>query len=211
MVEMTAKRDMEKAIMEENEKKFLQAIHTPFMQQPLLRDFGYLGIGPHADEVMQGEYPTPPGVDQYTRAFIEHLAMEPPIQQAAPIRTYFTTEDGNKAGGSQRNEPLPAPTFSTSATSKRDAQMTLLQILRQPWQTYLSLVATPRNAGEEQWTACFLSRLATSKLTNSEPSFYSIRRRIKTLNSWVAPSWHMRKHITSLRRSSTGVGNRRRQ
>ena len=93
MVEMTAKEDMEQAIMAENESKFLQAIHTPFMQQPLLRDFGYLGTGPHADAVMLGEYTIPPGVDPHTKEFIEHLAMEPAIKQAASIRTYFTTEE----------------------------------------------------------------------------------------------------------------------
>jgi hypothetical protein len=31
----TEKRDMERAIMQNNESKFKQSLHTPFFQQPL--------------------------------------------------------------------------------------------------------------------------------------------------------------------------------
>ena len=66
---------------------------TPFMTQPLFRDFGYMGIGPNANAVMRGEYDIPEDVDSYTSKFIQHLAMESAIQHAPPIRTYFTTEE----------------------------------------------------------------------------------------------------------------------
>jgi hypothetical protein len=79
LVEMTAKSDMETAIMIENESKYRQASQTPFMQNPLLQDFGYLGIGHHADSVMQGTYQTPLGVDPYSAMFIKQLQMEPAI------------------------------------------------------------------------------------------------------------------------------------
>ena len=65
MVEMTAKEDMEKAIMEENVQKFLQAMDTPFMTQPLLRDFGYMGLGSHATEVMMGQYDIPESIHTF--------------------------------------------------------------------------------------------------------------------------------------------------
>jgi hypothetical protein len=74
--ELTSKSNMERAIMEENESKYRQASHTPFMLPPLLGDFGCLGIGPHAHSVMHGKYETPPDVDQYTAKFIAHLHME---------------------------------------------------------------------------------------------------------------------------------------
>ena len=79
--------------MTENESKYRQASQTPFMQPPLLTDFGYLGIGPNADAVMQGNYQIPPGVDVYTRKFIDHLRMEPEILQTSPIETFYTTEE----------------------------------------------------------------------------------------------------------------------
>lgn len=94
---MTSKQDIEHAIMVENERKYHQASGTPFMQPPLLNDFGYLGLGPQAEAVMKGEYQIPTGVDQYTAQFIQHLRMEPVIAQAPLIPVYFTTEEW-KAG-----------------------------------------------------------------------------------------------------------------
>lgn len=72
-VELTSKSDMERAIMDENERKYRQASQTPFMVPPLLDDFGYLGIGPNAQSVMTGEYVTPPNVDPFTSKFIDQL------------------------------------------------------------------------------------------------------------------------------------------
>ena len=42
-----ARTDMEEAIMDENESKYHQTQDMPFMQAPLLQDFGYLGLSPH--------------------------------------------------------------------------------------------------------------------------------------------------------------------
>jgi len=39
-VELTNQKDMEKAILESNHKKFLQSAHTPFHQSPLKEEFG---------------------------------------------------------------------------------------------------------------------------------------------------------------------------
>jgi hypothetical protein len=91
-MEMTSKSNMERAIMVENESKYQQASQTPFMLPPLVQDFGYLGIGPHADAVLQGDYNVPPGVDIYTTKFIQQLQMAPEISASPPIRTLFTTD-----------------------------------------------------------------------------------------------------------------------
>ena len=90
-MEMTSKTDMERAIMAENESKYHQASQTPFMQPPLVHDFGYLGIGPNAEAVMRGEYQIPPQVDLFTAKFIEQLQMEPEIANSPPIQLYCTT------------------------------------------------------------------------------------------------------------------------
>jgi hypothetical protein len=111
LVEMTAKEDMEKAIMEENIQKFLQAMDTPFMTPPLLRNFRYMGLGPHATDVMLGQYNLPEGVDPYTRKFIHQLAMEPSIQQAPPIRTYFTTEEWKQGWRKSKERTSSASDF----------------------------------------------------------------------------------------------------
>jgi hypothetical protein len=94
---------MEKAIMHENETKYRQASLTPFMVEPLLHDFGYLGIGVHAQEVMQGFYAVPNGVDPFTRKLISHLRMAPNIAASDPINIYITTDDW-KAGWTRMKE-----------------------------------------------------------------------------------------------------------
>ena len=93
MVEMMDKSDMEMAIMTENESKYWQTSSMPFVQNPLLQDFGYLGIGHHAEAVIQGNYQVPPGVDPYTTRFIEQLWMEPAIANSRLINIYFTTKE----------------------------------------------------------------------------------------------------------------------
>jgi hypothetical protein len=103
LMEMTSKQDMEHAIMTENESKYWQTSTTPFMQPPLLTDFGYLGIGQHAQDVLRGAYTVPPSVDMYTAKFIQHLHMEPAIESAQPISIFFTTEEW-KAGWKKAKE-----------------------------------------------------------------------------------------------------------
>ena len=92
-IELTARTDMEAAIMEENESKYHQTQDTPFMQAPLLQDFGYLGLGPHADAVIQGTYHPHPDVDPYTKKFIAHLTAEPVIRSSSPVPVFYTTNE----------------------------------------------------------------------------------------------------------------------
>jgi hypothetical protein len=45
---------VEKAIMIENQSKYRQAFHTPFLKPPLIVDFGLLGIGKCAHSLLRG-------------------------------------------------------------------------------------------------------------------------------------------------------------
>lgn len=49
------KSDIEQAIMQENKTKYQQAFYSPFMQPPLISDFGLLGTGPSSSLVLQGK------------------------------------------------------------------------------------------------------------------------------------------------------------
>ena len=71
LVEKSSKEDVEKACMEENEQRFRQANDTPFMRSPLVEEFGYLGIGPNAEAVLNGTYVPPPGTDKYAAMLLE--------------------------------------------------------------------------------------------------------------------------------------------
>ena len=69
---ISEKLQMEKAIIAENKHKYHQTEATcPFMQEPLLHDFGELGIGPCTQEVLDGTYDPPSSVSEQTKAYIE--------------------------------------------------------------------------------------------------------------------------------------------
>jgi hypothetical protein len=54
--DITDKREMERAIMENNEKKIRQSYNTPFFCQPLLSEFGVKGITQASAAVLAGVY-----------------------------------------------------------------------------------------------------------------------------------------------------------
>jgi hypothetical protein len=72
-VERSLKEDVEKACMEENEQQFQQANDTPFMQSPLVEEFGYLGVGLNAKAVLECMYVPPPGTDKYAALLLKQL------------------------------------------------------------------------------------------------------------------------------------------
>ena len=52
--------------MLEYEKKYRLANASPFFDEPLLTDFGQMALTSKAQEVLDGTYICPPGVDHYT-------------------------------------------------------------------------------------------------------------------------------------------------
>ncbi len=71
--DLTEKEEIEKAIMKNNEEKYQQSFHTPFLQHPLRDEFEFKGLTPAAKAVLGGVYKPSDSVDQYTRAIIEEL------------------------------------------------------------------------------------------------------------------------------------------
>jgi len=57
-VELTNQKEMEKAILESNHKKFLQSTHTPSYQSPLKEEFGFKGLTTASQAVLAGIYGT---------------------------------------------------------------------------------------------------------------------------------------------------------
>ena len=62
---------MEDAIIPINREKFHQSEATcPFLQEPLVTDFGFYGEGPRMEDFWQGNYVVPTSVDEVTREYI---------------------------------------------------------------------------------------------------------------------------------------------
>ena len=91
--ELTVPADIEKACLEENERRFHQASDTPFMVPPLSTIVGHLGIGPTADCILRGEFEPPPGTDPYAAKLLLHLRMDETVSSARPMSTIITTEE----------------------------------------------------------------------------------------------------------------------
>jgi hypothetical protein len=76
-VEVVGKEGIGKALLEENERRFNQAKATPFLQQPLLDLVGKLGVGKAAEEILNGTFVVPEGVDEWAARLIPFLARVP--------------------------------------------------------------------------------------------------------------------------------------
>lgn len=66
------KEELEKAIIDSNRHKYHQTEGTyPFMSEPLLSDFGYLGIGPKTSQALNSQYTPYSLLSPQTKDFIE--------------------------------------------------------------------------------------------------------------------------------------------
>ena len=64
--------EIEEAIIQENRQKYHQCeMSCPFLQPPLVQDFGFCGNGPQMEKFVNGTYEIPPDIDEYTRDYIE--------------------------------------------------------------------------------------------------------------------------------------------
>ena len=73
-VERSSKLDLERACLQENNRRFNQARDTPFIQEPLLSLVGRFGEKAGAALILDGNFDCPPGVDKYARRLIPFLA-----------------------------------------------------------------------------------------------------------------------------------------
>jgi hypothetical protein len=71
--ERTENKDSESALLQENERRFNQDHDTTFLVAPVFDLIGPLGIGPHADVILDGTFVAPPDTVPYATKFIYQL------------------------------------------------------------------------------------------------------------------------------------------
>jgi hypothetical protein len=79
--DITGKQAIEEAILKNNQEKYQQSFHTPFLQSPLREAFGFKGLSSAAQAVLGGVYEPPENVDRYTKAFIKELCMPQKVRE----------------------------------------------------------------------------------------------------------------------------------
>ena len=86
--EKVTKEDVERGTLQENERRFTQANGTPMTISPLSDEFGKLGNGPQADNLLRGLYTSHGGIDEKTERILQHLKTKEdmiPVVQPRPI------------------------------------------------------------------------------------------------------------------------------
>ena len=85
--------NVERAIIQNNSTCFHLTEGTPVMQEPLLSDLGYFGDTMVAQQILDGTYECPDGMDDYTREFLQSLQQSRHISPDEQIDTDITKED----------------------------------------------------------------------------------------------------------------------
>lgn len=90
-----SKHDIEETLFPINEGKIRASEDTPFLQEPLYSTFGERGIEQLVDQVLEGSFPIPEGLDEYTKLLIKHLRKPDQVPELAT--EYITTEEHTSA------------------------------------------------------------------------------------------------------------------
>ena len=107
-VEVTDKREIEKSLMKENERRFNQARNTPFLKPPLLDLVGRRGTGPAAEAILRGEFQIPEGTDHWAAKLIPHLARPFGVKASVSGRPGPITVDSHCSGWLKAKERTSA-------------------------------------------------------------------------------------------------------
>ena len=124
--EITEKEPMERAALDEYQKRLHQTGPTPLMQQPLVEDVQFLGVGPHAAAILDGTYDIPADVDQHTREYLEHLRRPPDYHFQPPTPPWITTTDHVASWKRVKEYITPGPSGLTPAHFKASTHDPLL-------------------------------------------------------------------------------------
>ena len=79
--ECTAHDDITEALIKTHHAKYHQTEDSPPMTYPVQNQLGYLGIGRHADNILNGEYTPIPGTDKFSKRLLTQLKRVPEFSQ----------------------------------------------------------------------------------------------------------------------------------
>ena len=140
--DVTDKREMERLLLRANENKFRQCEQTPMMQQPLLAEFGRLGVDmPAARQVMEGTYDAPPGTHPAAQYVLQNLAMSDIARDADDTNQSISVDQWMKFWKTARENTSSGPSAMHFGVLKAGAHSVLLASL-DCWMTEI-----PRRSG----------------------------------------------------------------
>ena len=97
LYEITKKKEMEKHILRENERKVHQTEgRCPLLHGQLYKDLGAMGDGPCVEAVLKGTYEPPEGTSHETRAWLRRMAIKNPKQRKRMVTSLKAYQKGWK-------------------------------------------------------------------------------------------------------------------
>jgi hypothetical protein len=75
------------------EKRYSQSHSTPFLNTPLLEDFGFLSNQDNVNAILAGTYECPQEVDAFTKTIIQELQRPPELTTPDNITGITSTEE----------------------------------------------------------------------------------------------------------------------
>jgi hypothetical protein len=88
----TSKSDIKRVCGEENLRRFRGSYsRCPFLEEPLLSEFGTLGINANGNAILQGTYQPPDGTPLYIRRYMDALRMPQEVRRGGLIPGQVTT------------------------------------------------------------------------------------------------------------------------
>lgn len=109
---------LEAALMQENEHKYRLAYSSPFLQEPLLTEFGKMALNDNSQAVLDGTYVCPPNTSKYTKKFIEALQMDDCVRKQGINPVRISTSQSNAFWNKMTERTSSSPSMKHIGTYK---------------------------------------------------------------------------------------------
>jgi hypothetical protein len=139
--DITDKASIEQAIMACNEEKYEQSFHVPFLQAPLVSEFGYKGLSSASEAVLAGVYGSNLQHEQFILDYLNELEMPEAIREAGEQPMAISVE-GYRGFWRKAKENISCyPSALSFATMKAGASNEIIS------QVECTLTNTPLQSG----------------------------------------------------------------
>jgi len=105
-VDITDQREMERAILEKNQKKFTQSAHTPFYLHPLKDEFSFKSLTLAAQTTLAGLYKSNQDIDSRILDVVAQWQMSQAVKDLDPLKMELFLATCRHTGGRQKRRHL---------------------------------------------------------------------------------------------------------
>jgi hypothetical protein len=169
--------DMETFALEDYESRLHRADNKPPMQEPLVDDLKYLGIGEKARLILDGTYTPPAGTDPYAAELLQRMTWAcDPIDRKGPQAMFDTSDSlgittADHIAGWKWSKERTAPGHSglTTAHWKASCSSKTLAPIDASWANYAYTTGCPPSRWERGVDLLIPKKKEDSRVENNRP------------------------------------------